>query len=232
MDSWKDETFVQRWDSTHFEGNPVRKEQLDIVRFLAKRYYKPETSLVDIGFGSGILEELLLKDNPSIKIFGIDSSNAMVTLAKKRLGSEFNKIEYVFEDLKNFSTVKLPSEGGYVAVSIQTIHNFSNEVKIAIFNHIYKWLLPGGIFIVMDRIKVYPAKAFTVYRTTWDYLEQKYDTKINEGDNYKEHAKRLEEKGDYPLTLFDHITLLEKTGFAVTTAHLVANRVVLVGVKS
>ena len=231
MDNWKDENFVRKWDENQFEGNPIRKEQLEIVRYLIEKYYISGEFVLDIGLGSGILQEMLLAKNPEMKFLGFDSSDAMFNLAKNRLGTHFENIEYIVDDLDRFAKVEFPVDNGQVAVSIQTMHNVPHELKVEIFKRVFEWLKPGGIFILMDRTRPYPPETFQVFKNLWNYLEEKYNTTIKEGENYEEHSKKLEEKGDYPLTLVEHILLLERAGFKVMVAHLVANRVVVTGLK-
>lgn len=231
MDNWDNSSFVKHWDSTHLEGNPVRKEQLKVVKHLVKKYYEPESEILDIGIGTGILEEMLYEENSEYKIYGVDGSQIMVQLAKKRLSHIIDNVSFVIGDLEKIQEIKFPKKNGKVAVSIQTLHNLSNHAKITIFERVYEWLLPGGIFIIMDRIKPYPPKAYNIYKTMWKYLEHEFNTVIKEEESYDDHKKKLNEKGDNPLSLLEHISLLEKAGFNATVVHLVANRTVFVGLK-
>jgi trans-aconitate methyltransferase len=82
---WLDPEFAQQWDIKTNGRNPIRLEQLDIVASIVADLYKEGNSIVDLGFGSGHLEEMILRRRPEAKIIGIDSSAAMINLAHKRL---------------------------------------------------------------------------------------------------------------------------------------------------
>jgi len=216
----------------HLEGNPVRKEQLEIIKYFIEKYYIKDSTVLDIGIGSGIIEEMLLENNSDMKFYGIDYSNAMKDLTFKRLSKFHQNITYILEDLDNISTIEFPEEYGHVAISIQTLHNLRNQIKSTIFDRVYSWLEMGGIFIIMDRIRPYPPVAFPLYKTAWSYLEEKNGIAINEEENYDSHAKRLEEKGEYPLTLLENLIMLERASFRTATIHVYANRAIFIGLKA
>lgn len=232
MDQWQNKNFVQHWDTTHLEGNPVRQEQLEIIKYFVEKRFQKGLPIIDIGIGSGIIEKILLDSNDQMNFYGIDSSQAMYDIAQKRLQGYMDNITYILEDLEHISTIEFPATNGNIALSIQTLHNLKNQIKSTIYDRVMSWLLPGGIFIIMDRIRPYPPATFSIYKTYWNYLEEKYITIINEGEDYDDHAKTLEEKGDYPLTLLENIIMLERVGFKTATIHVQGNRAIFIGIKS
>lgn len=56
--------------------------------------------LMELGVGTGLVAELLLKNNPSYNITGIDNTESMIEQAKERLGT---KINYELQDVTKLS---------------------------------------------------------------------------------------------------------------------------------
>ena len=63
----------------------------DLSQIVGKR-----TNLMELGVGTGLVAELLLKHNSEYAITGIDNTEAMIAQAKERLG---NKIAYELQDI-------------------------------------------------------------------------------------------------------------------------------------
>ena len=175
-----------------------------------------------------------MEKNENLEFYGIDGSQAMLDLATKRLYKYRNKITYIQTKLEKISTIAFPEKSGNIVLSIQTLHNLNNQTKSIIYDRVINWLQPGGLLIIMDRIRPYPPTCFPIYKTLWNYLEEKHLTTINDGQDldYNAHAKKLEDKGDYPLTLLENVLMLERVGFKTATIHLVGNRAIFVGLKS
>jgi len=86
-DEWANKTFAEDWDTDTERGNPTRTEQLDILISIICDSYNDEKHIIDLGFGSGQVEEMIFRRKPTAKVIGIDSSPAMIVLAHKRLGA-------------------------------------------------------------------------------------------------------------------------------------------------
>ena len=71
--------------STRPRTNPTRTEQLDILLTLVEGEYRPGSAILDIGMGSGRVEESLLGRLPDAFVVGVDASEAMLALAAGRL---------------------------------------------------------------------------------------------------------------------------------------------------
>lgn len=84
-DDWHSPAFALHWEQTALEGNPTRFEQLDLILFLLKRRLSPNAAILDLGIGSGKVEEKLLHLRPDVRVVGVDASEAMLSLSKQRL---------------------------------------------------------------------------------------------------------------------------------------------------
>ena len=111
-----------------------------ILRLL--RSYGVNTGLVvDLGCGSGIWAEVLLRSN--YQVLGVDASAAMIRLARRRLpGGKFVK--------RSLHTVALPACAAVTAIgeSLNYLPASGAEVGLdAIFQRVFTALRPGGVFI-------------------------------------------------------------------------------------
>lgn len=102
-------------------------------------------SLLDLGCGTGLELEAIFKRFPDISVTGIDLTKAMLDkLEDKYRGKNITLIQgdYFRTDLgqNRFDT----------AISFQTMHHFSHEMKIGLYRKICDSLKSGGVYIECD----------------------------------------------------------------------------------
>jgi ubiquinone/menaquinone biosynthesis C-methylase UbiE len=121
-DNWHDKNFAVEWDETSNVGNPTRKAQLQILTRMVKAIYQQGTTIVDLGFGSGQIEELLFQTIPDAKIVGIDSSKEMISIADERLRSYKNNYSTITHDLTEIPSLELGAGTVGVVLRANSIH--------------------------------------------------------------------------------------------------------------
>lgn len=102
-------------------------------------------NLLDLGCGTGLELEAIFKRFPDISVTGIDLTKAMLDkLEEKYRGKNITLIQgdYFRTDLgqNRFDT----------AISFQTMHHFSHEMKIGLYQKICDSLKSGGVYIECD----------------------------------------------------------------------------------
>lgn len=102
-------------------------------------------NLLDLGSGTGLELEAIFKRFPDISVTGIDLTKAMLDkLEEKYRGKNITLIQgdYFRTDLgqNRFDT----------AISFQTMHHFSHEMKIGLYRKICDSLKSGGVYIECD----------------------------------------------------------------------------------
>ena len=224
MDDWKDPATAQKWSADPLSHNPTRAEQLGILLTILEAEYRQHTTILDIGMGSGLVEEAIFKRIPHAYVVGLDSSRAMLELAYERLRGYEGQYEVVVHDLTELETIDLPDEDYSVVVSVQTIHNVEDEHKKHIFKLAYDTLQPGGLFLLMDRIAVDTPRLFSAYKSVWDRLVRMHSGRPHEGETFEEHVQAIAARGDLPITLEQHLDWLREAGFEVACLHLHGNR--------
>jgi SAM-dependent methyltransferase len=225
MDDWKDPQTARGWSADPVSHNPTRPEQLDIMLDLLQAEWRPDRTILDVGIGSGLIEEMIFKRLPEAYVIGVDGSRAMLELAYERLRGYEGQYEVVVHDLTQIDTIELPADEDFgIAFSVQTIHNVEDEHKRKIFRLIYDALEPGGLFLLLDRIALDAPNLFGVYETLWERLGRIHNARPHEGGSFEEHTEKVAARGDLPITLEQHLEWLRETGFEAACVHLHGNR--------
>ncbi|MBD5137986.1 MAG: class I SAM-dependent methyltransferase [Ruminococcus sp.] len=107
----------------------------------------PETTenLLDLGCGTGLELEGIFKRFPEISVTGIDLAKAMLD----KLSEKYSDKNITLINGDYFST-DLGREHFDTAISFQTMHHFSHEMKIGLYKKILDSLKSGGVYIECD----------------------------------------------------------------------------------
>ncbi len=110
---------------------------------------QPQAIILDVDCGTGEFERLLLEKNPTQKIVGIDISEKMLDLARKKFNT-FSNVEF-----KQASVHSLPFDSHYfdVVVCANSFH-FFDKPQVAL-REIKRVLKPDGKVIILDWNKDY-----------------------------------------------------------------------------
>ena len=105
----------------------------------------PDCHLLDLGCGTGLELECYFAQNPAAKITGIDLSQGMLdTLQKKFTGHSMTLIRGSYFDVP-FGKARFDA-----AVSVESLHHFTQEAKIPLYTKLRDALKPDGYFILTD----------------------------------------------------------------------------------
>lgn len=172
-------------------------------------------SLLDLGCGTGLELDEILKVMPDIKITGIDLTQAM--LDKLKLKHPNKSIQVI---CGSYFEVPFGTEKYECTISFQTMHHFSHELKIRLYKKIYQALSPDGIYI------------------EGDYMVESQD---EEDFYFSEHARIRKELNiigtefyhyDTPCTIENQIGMLYSAGFrTVEKVFRLENTTILVAHK-
>lgn len=180
------------------------------------RAYSKENEIkkiADLGCGTGLTSEKLMKVVPSAKLVAVDFSETMLNGARKRLSNY--AVDYLLGD---YAQIDFGSNFD-VVVSAIGIHHQNHEGKRKLFKKIFASLAPKGIFIFGDLV-------------TW---RDPYQAAVNDAKHYAhlvQHAKNEESLREWAhhhkflndlAPLEDQVGWLKEAGFSnveVKYAHL------------
>jgi ubiquinone/menaquinone biosynthesis C-methylase UbiE len=231
---FKNQQIAQQWDADTISYNPSRPEQLDMLLTIIADEYQPGNTVLDLGIGSGLIEEMLFTRVPQAQLVGVDASAAMIALADERLSAFSGQYVTLQHDFTKIVSLKLPERTYQIVFSVQTLHHLTDEQMTVAYGYIHDLLEKGGLFLLLDRIAVDKAGLFSVYQSLWHRQDSLQGSKVSssEGQTFDEHQHIVAERGDMPMNLERHLELLKQAGFQAACVHLQTNRALIAARKS
>ena len=161
--------------------------------------------ILDLGCGTGNITKKVLERFPNGKVTCFDLSEKMIEIAKEKL-SDYDNIEYVIGD---FTIIDIIDKYDAIISSLALHHIPNNQAKKDMYQHIYDSLYEGGVFYNADVIKANSDYNIILNeRMTSKYMKENGCT-----DEDIETFKKNRNNNDVPITLMEHIKLLEEVGF-------------------
>jgi tRNA (cmo5U34)-methyltransferase len=230
---FNDPAGAQAWDADTRSLNPSRPEQLDILLSIITDHYRPDKTILDLGIGTGLVEEMLFQRIPQAQLVGVDAASAMLELAHNRLQPYASQYTTLIHDFTQITTLELPPHAYQIVFSVQTLHHLTDAQMLVAYQFIYKTLEVGGLFLLLDRIAVEQGSLYSVYQSLWARQDRLYQSQVHsaEGATFADHQRIVAERGDLPIGLERHLELLKRVGFEAACLHLQTNRALLVGRK-
>ena len=105
----------------------------------------PQPKVLDLGCGTGLELQFYFARNPEAHVTGIDLSEGMLAaLQAKFLDKHLTLIQGSYFDLP------LGEHCYDAAVSVESLHHFTQEEKTILYRKVHTALKPGGYFILTD----------------------------------------------------------------------------------
>ncbi|MBR5224126.1 MAG: class I SAM-dependent methyltransferase [Clostridia bacterium] len=157
----------------------------------------PGAKVLDLGCGTGLELNEYFAINPDAAVTGIDLSQGMLAALKKKFpGKALTLIQGSYFD------VPFGENAFDAAVSVESLHHFTMEEKIPLYEKLCRALRPGGTFILTDYFAPTEEEE-KLYRA--ELLRLKAEQGIADSEFY--HY-------DTPLTAEHETQALLKAGFA------------------
>ena len=158
---------------------------------------------LDLGCGTGTLEELALRRFPEAHFVLVDPSEKMLEQAEAKLRG--HEMDYLCAKSADIGF----EEGFEVVTAIQSHHYMHAEERERAVEQVYRALKKDGIFVCFENVVPEDGAVKARELLRWGRYQQRHGKTAEEalahnarcGVNY------------FPLTVEEHIGLLEKTGF-------------------
>lgn len=160
----------------------------------------PEASgakVLDLGCGTGLELQFYFDENPTAKVTGIDLSAAMLGALKEKFPDrELQLVQgsYFEADL---------GDGYDAAVSVESLHHFTQEQKTGLYAKLHAALKDGGYFVLTD------------YFAPDDAYEQFYFNELHRLKHEQGIADNAFYHYDTPLTVAHETQALLDAGFSL-----------------
>ncbi len=160
----------------------------------------------DLGAGSGIFIEKILKNFPNSKALWIDFSDDFKLIAQNKLKKFKNRVIYVKSSLEKNWDKKIGRKLDII-VSMSAIHHLEETEKKKLYSKCYQVLNKGGLFFNIDEmITIYP-ESYVKNMLFWVNHVEKNKTKKNLFDN--DFIKHF---SNWKIRNIDNIDKQKKTG--------------------
>ena len=163
----------------------------------------PGPKILDLGAGTGLLSEKLLKKYSRGSFTLIDLSNEMLNIAKERFKGNSN-FKYIQGDYLNTDF----KDSFDIIMSSLSIHHLNDDSKKNIYFKIYQILNKGGIFLNADQVLAPSSENEYIYQRNWWEKMEKEHLKQNEKELIIDRMKL-----DKPSTLKNNLKWLKDCGY-------------------
>ena len=165
-----DEGVARCFDDMLERSIPEYREMRRLCTALALEYVRDSADVLDLGCSRGEALAPIVESarDKTRKFFGIEISEPMLAAARARFSTEApGKVCIVNADLRNGFASCVPS----VVLGVLTLQFIPIEHRQGVVQNVYDALLPGGAFIVVE--KVLGASAAIDALMTREYLAMK-----------------------------------------------------------
>lgn len=202
--SFKNEDTAENFDDHVKKSIPFYSEGQKLIVSLSDFFISDNSKIVDIGCSTGNLTFQLSERNKEKKpkIFGIDNSESMINIAKKRNQNE--DCVFLYQDIMDFDL----SDADFV-VSYYTIQFIKPHQRQELINQIYNSLRWGGAFLFFEKTRANDARFQDIITSL--YFEFKQEQGFNDQEIL---GKFMSLKGILePFSTEGNFQLLKRAGF-------------------
>lgn len=193
-----------------------RTRMLEILKSFYTHFIsgKPNSKILDLGCGDGIVTDEILKIDNSVEATLIDGSEDMLANAKDRL-KDYKNIHFIQASFQEILKNSIPLKIYDFAVSSLAIHHLTMEEKISLFRTVYNRLKTGAYFVNIDVILAPSDVLEQWYLQLWrQWITERKSLLEIEGDQYNSIVEKYKDNTDNkPDTLSDQLDALQSIGF-------------------
>lgn len=216
MEEWNNPTFAREWAEENPAINSSRQVQLDLLLAILADHLNTAPvphRVLDVGCGHGVVAERILREIEGTTLVGVDGSPPMLEMARETLTPFGDRASLIHHDFETMTPEALAGGPFGAAIAVQSIHNCSDEGKQKTLASVRAVLAPGGVFLLMDRMRLVTPALFGVYQTIWRTVGAAFNTQQMEGENFVEHEQMRIERGDKPGSVEQNLLWLREAGF-------------------
>ena len=153
--------------------------------------------VLDLGAGTGLELEEYFKINPRASVMAIDLAPGMLSALERKLADK--DVSLI---LGSYFDVPFGIECFDAAVSVESLHHFTQNEKISLYKKLHGCLLEGGFFILTD------------YFASSDKEEKEFRDELLRLKSEQEISDNEFYHFDTPLTVAHEIEALTEAGFS------------------
>lgn len=165
---------------------------------------------------------MVLDRLPAARIFGVDSSSAMLALAGERLQPYGDRVRLAEGDLTAVERIEAP-DGCAAVIAVQSLHHLAQPEYAAAAAWTFSRLEPNGWFVIIDRLAIPSPALYDPYHELRDHQGQSPNP-----PNWAGYLEWLDANGDRPQSAQVILGTLEEAGFVAAALDVRGDRGMLI----
>jgi len=143
---------VAAYDADMELMHPNRSKMVGVAIEVLPHQGDAAVRALDLGAGTGYFTARFLEAYPRAKVVAVDGAEAMLDLAKARLGDWGQSVEFRAGDFRDLCALVPAPESVDVVYSSYALHHLDRREKTALAGDVLTLLRPGGWFVNADII--------------------------------------------------------------------------------
>ena len=208
---------VASYDADMEVMHPNRSKMVQVALEILPFEHSAELRALDLGIGTGFFTDRFLQNFPAGKVVAIDGAAAMVELAKARLKTLADRVEFRIGDFRQLSELTANDGAFDVVYSAFALHHLNRNDKQAMVARCLQLLRSGGWFLNADLILAGdPEVERRIQELRVEGIVRRAagkDPRFQDAQSTRRYLDDLEMRdGDQPQTLSDDLQILADAG--------------------
>ncbi len=172
---------------------------------------------LDLGIGTGYFTLKFLGQYPGAKVVAVDGAEAMIELARQRLGDLTQRVRFCIGDFRELERL-IPEETRFdVVYSSYALHHLNHQDKVSVLRQAVKRLKPHGWFLNADLIAAEdPVVEKRIQEIRVAGIVERASGKHERFQDVASTCRFLDElearEGDQPIPLPEDLSVLREAG--------------------
>ena len=143
---------VASYDADMEIMHPNRSKMVEIALEILPFDSGASITTLELGTGTGFFTRRFLEHFPNSKVISIDGAQSMVDLARVRIGSLTDRVDFRIGDFRQLRQIIPDNKRVDVVFSSYSFHHLSVKEKTDVIRQALRFLHPGGWFVNADII--------------------------------------------------------------------------------
>jgi len=234
ISAYDDDARVARYDADMDLMHPNRHKMVEIALEVLPFDRAAGISALDLGIGTGFFAMRFLETWPAAKLTGVDGSESMIRMARRRLRNLENRVTFVtssFEELES----NLPGDSHYdVVLSSYALHHLAPGAKLRVLSGCVSRMRPAGWLLNADLVRGSDERIERrIQEIRIDGIVRRsegVDSRFPDANSVRRFIGELEEKEhDQPVLIEDDLRILREAGITNATVFWQEYREIVAG---
>ena len=208
---------VAAYDADMELMHPNRSKMVGVAIEVLPHQGDAAVRALDLGAGTGYFTARFLAAYARAKVIAVDGAEAMLDLAKARLGDRGQSVEFRAGDFRDLCALVPAPESFDVVYSSYALHHLDRREKTAVVRDVLTLLRPGGWFVNADIIvSPEPEVEARFQQLRVEGIVRRAaggDPRFADHETARRYLDEMEAQGgDQPLTLAEELLVLRDGG--------------------